>query len=67
MMIDRVACWLDHEDIGTADIVLDLDPRLAVLPEIHHCSTEWNLKLLADRLRQSRVGVSGKDLQAAIH
>ena len=67
MMIDRMRCGLDDENIRTTNVFLDLDAALTVLPQPNFGPPKRHLELIGNRLGQGGMRVPGEDLQPTIH
>ena len=53
---------LDDEAIAPTNVFLDLDEQLAVGKQFRRAAAERDLQVVANLLRQHRVGPTGEDL-----
>jgi hypothetical protein len=61
--VDRVAGRLNDEAVAPAHVFLDLDDQLAVGKQLGAPAPQRDLQVIADLLRQLRVGPPGEDFE----
>ena len=63
VLVHRRRRRLNDEDVGAADVLVDLEPDLGVRKPVQPCLPERNAQELGNLLRELRVRASGEDLQ----
>ena len=66
MVVGRERRRLEHENVGAADVLLDLDEDLHVGEAPHHGLGQRGLEIGGDRLGELRVGVAGDELDRSV-
>ena len=66
VVIGRIGGRLDHENVGAADVFLDLDENLHVGEAPHHRFGERRTDIGANALGQRRIGITGNELDGSV-
>src|SRR5258708_408914 len=66
VLVHAIACGLHHKDIGAANILKDLNVRLAVRKARHRGFAPRQTEKFADLIRERLVGRATEDLELAI-
>jgi len=66
-MIRRLAHRLDDKNVGSPDILFELDAGLAIAPLTDDCSAKRRLQLAHDVRGQLWMRIAGEHLQPAVH
>ena len=66
VVVGRKRRRLDHEDVGAAHVLLDLDEDLHVGEAPHHGLGQRGLEIGGDRLGELGIGVAGDELDRSV-
>ena len=66
MVVGGIRGRLDDEDVGAADVFLNLDEHFHIGEAAHHRFGQWVAEIGADRVRERRVGIAGDELDCSV-